>query len=296
MGNLAEMLWPLDTLDRRWDMLAPHVRVYGPPDDAPRPAVLLFHGCAGIRPHIDTYAEAAAQEGFRAFIIDSYEPRGWSQGYATTMVCSGAMFWGRERAGDVLAAVWGLAQDPGVDSSRMALAGWSHGSWSIMDLMTMPLERPGEASLADPNGDCLNGVKSLFLVYPYGGPGALSRSRPWVRAPETFGVVAEKDHLTAQADALRIFDAPRQHRPDVNVWIAPGTHAFDAPGHEGFPSPMRYDPELAEGCLDRYLGFLHRTLEGPVGSISLSKAPSPLEGEGRGGGQMPRTEPLSAIQ
>ena len=258
------MLWPLDTLDRRWDMLAPHVRSYGPADGAPRPAVLLFHGCAGVRPHIDTYAEAAAQEGYRAFMIDSYEPRGWSQGYATTMVCSGAMFWGRERAGDVLAAVWGLSQDPGVDSSRIALAGWSHGSWSIMDLMTMPLERPGEASLADPSDDCLSGVKSLFLVYPYGGPGALSRSRPWVRAPDTYGVVAEKDHLTAQADALRIFDAPRQHRPDVNVWIAPGTHAFDAPGHEGFPSPMRYDPELAEGCLDRFLGFLRRTLDGPM--------------------------------
>ena len=259
----SEMLWPLDTVARRWDMLAPHVQAFGPSDETPRPAVLLFHGCAGIRPHIYTYAKAAAAAGFRAFIIDSYEPRGWSQAYATTFVCSGAMFWGRERAGDVLAAVWGLSQDAGVDATRMALAGWSHGSWSIMDLMTMPLEKPGEAGLADATPECLAGVKSLFLLYPYGGPGALSRSRPWVRAPETYGVVAEKDHLTAQADALRIFDAPKQLHPDVDVWIAPGTHAFDAPGHEGFPSPMRYDPELAEGCLDRFLGFLRRTLEPP---------------------------------
>ncbi len=44
------------------------------------------------------------------------------------------------------------------------------------------------------------------------------------------------------------------------MWIAPGTHAFDAPGHDGFPSPMRYDPELAEGCQGRFLSFLHRTL------------------------------------
>jgi dienelactone hydrolase len=267
-GDLAEMLWPLDTVARRWDMLAPWVQAYGPADEEARPAVLLFHGCAGVRPHIDTYARAAARDGFRAFVIDSYEPRGWSQGYATTFVCSGAMFWGRERAGDVLAAVNGLAQDPGVDSSRIALAGWSHGAWSIMDLMTMPLDRPGEASLADPNAEVLAGVRSLFLAYPYGGPGALSRSRPWTRAPETFGVVAERDHITGQADALRIFDAARQVGAETHLWIAPGTHAFDAPGHDGFPSPMRYDPELAEGCLDRFLGFLHRTLESPAPAIA----------------------------
>jgi len=253
-------------------MLAPHVVAYGPPDEEPRPAVLLFHGCAGVRPHIDIYARAAAREGFRAFIIDSYEPRGWSQAYATTLVCAGAIFWGRERAGDVLAAVSGLAQDPGVDSSRIALAGWSHGAWSIMDLMTMGLERPGEASLADPSPDSLAGVKSLFLAYPYGGPGALSRSRPWVRAPETFGVVAERDHLTAQSDAFRVFDAAKLEGARTNLWLAPGTHAFDAPGHDGFPSPMRYDPELAEGCLGRFLSFLRRTLDEPAAGVPLSSA------------------------
>ena len=137
------MLWPLDTIARRWDMLAPHVEAYGPPDEEPRPAVILFHGCAGVRPHIDIYARAAARDGFRAFVVDSYAARGWAQAYATTLVCAGAMFWGRERAGDVLAASWGLGQLPGVDAGRIALAGWSHGAWSIMDLMTMPLERPG---------------------------------------------------------------------------------------------------------------------------------------------------------
>jgi len=254
-------------------MLAPHVVAYGPPDETPRPAVILFHGCAGIRPHIDIYARAAARDGFRAFVVDSYAPRGWSQAYATTLVCAGAMFWGRERAGDVLAAVSGLAQDPGVDAGRIALAGWSHGAWSIMDLMTMPLERPGEAGLQDPSDEVLAGVRSLFLAYPYGGPGALSRSRPWLRTPETYGVVAEKDHLTGQADALRVFDAARLAGAEAHLWIAPGTHAFDAPGHEGFPSPMRYDPELAEGCQGRFLSFLHRTLDAPAAAAMAAELP-----------------------
>ncbi len=136
----------------------------------------------------------------------------------------------------------------------------------------MPLERAGEAALADPGPEALAGVKSLFLAYPYGGPGALSRSKPWTRAMETYGVVAEKDHLTGQADALRVFDAAQQAGAETTVWIAPGTHAFDAPGHDGFPSPMRYDPELAEGCLDRFLGFLHRTLDAPSSAVVAAAA------------------------
>ena len=58
-------------------MLAPSVQACGPPDEEPRPAVLLFHGCAGVREHIDIYARVAAEAGYRAFTIDSYQPRGW---------------------------------------------------------------------------------------------------------------------------------------------------------------------------------------------------------------------------
>lgn len=251
----------LDTAEQRWAMLEPHVQAYGPGDDTPRGTVILFHGCAGMRPHIETYAEAAADEGFRAFIIDSYAARGWSQAWATGFVCSGAAFWGRERAGDVLAAVMGISRRSDVDAQRIGLAGWSHGSWSIMDLMTMALDRPGEAGLADPDPKWLDGVRSLFLAYPYGGVGALSRSRGWVRGPETLAVVCEKDHITGQADALRIFEAPRNCETTVHMWMAPGTHAFDAPGHEGFPSPMRYDPDLAGECVGRYRAFIRRTLD-----------------------------------
>lgn len=252
----------LDTVEDRWRMLEPHVRVFGPDDGLPRPAVILFHGCAGVRPHIETYAQRAAEAGFRAFMVDSYAPRGWSLGWAVTFVCSGARFWGRERAGDVLAAVWGLGQRSDVDGSRICLAGWSHGSWSIMDLMTMPLDQAGEAGLQDPAPKCLDGVKSLFLAYPYGGPGALSRTKPWVRGPETLGIVCERDHITAQADAVRIFEAPKHSEAAVQLWFAAGSHAFDAPGHEGFPSPMRYDPTLAGEALDRFEHFLRRTLAG----------------------------------
>ena len=252
------MIWPLDTIGRRWDMLAPHVRAFGPPDEEPRPAVILFHGCAGVRPHMDIYARDAAREGFRAFVIDSYEPRGWAQSYATAVVCSGAMFWGRERAGDVLAAVWGLAQDPGVDASRINLAGWSHGAWSIMDLMTMPLERSGEAGLADPSARPLQPLKGLFLAYPYGGLTALSRDRDWVRRPRTLAVLGEKDRVTHPRDAQRIYDRILAGGCQLEVWRAPGRHAFDEAKTE--LSWLRHDRGLAAASVARFGRFLAEAL------------------------------------
>ena len=42
----------MDTLSRRWARLQPHTTVVGPDDDPPRPAVLLFPGCGGLRGHL----------------------------------------------------------------------------------------------------------------------------------------------------------------------------------------------------------------------------------------------------
>ena len=84
----------------------------------------------------------------------------------------------------MLAAAWGAAAELDCDPARLVLAGWSHGAWAIMDLATMPLERPGEAGLADPSPEPLAGLQGLFLGYPYGGVTALSRTRPWVRGAD----------------------------------------------------------------------------------------------------------------
>ena len=53
----------MDTVAARWAQLEPHVHVVGPDDDKARPAVLLFHGCGGLRAHLPRYAEAAMAAG-----------------------------------------------------------------------------------------------------------------------------------------------------------------------------------------------------------------------------------------
>lgn len=234
------------------------MRSFGPDDDRPRPAAILFHGCGGIRPHLAQYAEAAVAAGARAYVVDSYAARGWSRTFGVSFVCTGARFWGRERAGDVLAAVTALAARPEVDASRLLLAGWSHGGWSIMDLMTMALDTPGQARLAAPDPAALAGVRSLFLAYPYGGFGAMSRNTDWRRSPRVLAILAGRDHVTRPAEARRLYAAARRAGAEVELWEIPdATHSFDEP--TGVP-PMRHRPDLLATAAARFGRFLRETL------------------------------------
>ena len=220
--------------------------------------MILFHGCGGMRPHLVTYARAAAGAGWRAFVVDSFAARRWPKVYTRFLVCTGLRFWGRERAGDVLAACWGVGLRPDVDGSRLVLAGWSHGGWAIMDLMTMPLTEAGEAGLADPSPTPLAGVRALFLAYPYGGFGALSRRRRWRRSPRVLAVLPHLDHVTALRDARALFEGVRSACADLEVWEVEGaTHSFDEV--TGI-FPMRYDEALGRRSVERFVAFLKGVL------------------------------------
>ena len=233
------------------------MQVVGP--EGRRPTVLLFHGCGGLGVHLDLYAAAATQQGVRVAIVDSFAPRGWSNRFGKTFVCTGAVFRGAERAGDVLASAHGAITDLGADPSALVLAGWSHGAWSIMDLMTMPLQRAGEAGLLDPSPDPLQGVKGLFLAYPYGGIAALSRRRDWVRRPRSLAILGEKDRVTHPRDAQRIYERLAAGGCALEVWRVPGAHAFDEAGTE--LSWLRHDRELTAEAVRRFGGFLAEVLE-----------------------------------
>jgi dienelactone hydrolase len=247
----------MDTLEQRWARLEPHAAFIGPDDDAPRPTVLMFHGCGGVQPHLQEYAAAAALAGWRSVIVDSYAPRGWSRAYGLSFVCSGLRFWGFERAGDVLATIDGVSRRPDVDASRLVLAGWSHGAWAIMDLMTMALERPEEARIAGASPALLDPVRGLFLLYPYLGMGTRSRHRDWRYPRPTYGVIASRDHLGSPALHLSAYDRARRSGCEVETWVAEGTHAFDQPQEMLLSiSPMRRDPALTREAIRRFSGFL----------------------------------------
>lgn len=219
----------------------------------------MFHDCGGHRHTLVPYAQALSALGVRAFIIDSFTPRGWTSAIAKATICTGLRFHGRRRAADVLASLHGVPGRQDVDAGRLMLAGWSHGAWSIMDLMTMPLEGAGDTDLSDPDPELLNDIRALFLMYPYGGLGALSRDRPWVRhAPHALAVDAGRDHLTWPSAARRLHDAVRASGCTLDVWRIPeATHCFDV--DDVWP-PMRYDPELTREAVRRFAEFARATL------------------------------------
>jgi len=218
-----------------------------------RPAMLLFHGCGGIRPHVHAYAQAAAATGIRAYTVDSFAPRGWNRTFATSLICTGAVMQGYERSGDVLAMLWGLKQDPRVDMDRVMLTGFSHGGWSIMDLMTEPLKRAGEAKLTDPDPTLADRVKALFLVYPYINFPARSNTNTWLRTPRTFAVLAEKDHLTPLKHSRKVFARIRAAGGDVGTLELNATHAFDEDDNKG--GIMAFSPEAMQASMDAMVAF-----------------------------------------
>jgi dienelactone hydrolase len=250
----------MDTTAERWAMLEPHTQHVGPDDDRARPAVLLFHGCGGLRAHLPLYAEAAKAAGVRAFIIDSFGARGWSRAFALATVCTGVRLRGWARAGDVMAAIQGLSQRPDVDGSRLGLAGWSHGGWAIMEALSAPREMAGEMLLRDPAAAELSGVRAVFLAYPYVGVAATGRFRAWRHCPKTLAVIAARDHLTTVRNAERVLDVACGN-VEIERWTVDGTHAFDEPTGAG---PMRHDQALTDEALKRFAGFLGEALGAEV--------------------------------
>ena len=243
----------MDTLSERWTRLEPHMTMVGPDDDRPRPTVILFHGCGGLRDHLPRYAEAARAVGWRACIIDSYAPRGMSRTTAMAFVCTGLILRGGERSGDVLAAIHGLSERPDVDASRLALAGWSHGGWSIMEAMSLDPHASGAAGLRDAQACDLSGVKAVWLAYAYVGFAAINRMRAWRRCPKVLAVTARRDHLTTVRNAEQVNAMIRGCGAEVETWIAEGTHSFDEPMNA---PPMRYDDVLAAEALRRFAALL----------------------------------------
>ena len=193
----------------------------------------------------------------RSVIVDSFAPRGWSRTYGLTFVCSGTRFWGFERAGDVLATIHGMGHREDVDAGRMVLAGWSHGGWAIMDLMTMALEREAEARIAGAGPGLLDGVKGLYLNYPYVNFGSRAARRDWRYQPKVLGVIAERDHLGGPKLHEAAYARARASGCAVETVTVKGTHAFDQPGEMLLTvSPMRRDPALTAENLTRFREFL----------------------------------------
>ena len=245
-------------LSERIDLISSHAAVHLPSEGtAPFPVVLQFHGCAGMRqPFQEQWAEIANDSGFAAVIIDSLRPRGLSRNQAIETVCQGKELLGQERAGDVLAAIKLVEANPKLDETRITLAGWSHGAWTVMDFMTFDLEKkaPSGVRRADFEPYDLDG---LILFYPHCARGARSRFATWTTTPKTLALIAGADSIVDAEACVTFFNRAAAKGAPIDLHIYPDTeHAFDDPFIEAEWRHWHHEENTEDAKL-RYAAFLN---------------------------------------
>jgi dienelactone hydrolase len=246
-----------ETLDQRIGALATAWDVYKPEGEGPFPVVIQLHGCGGKKSFQGLWAEVARAAGWAALVVDSYAHRNIStlQAYAT--VCTGLRLWGRERAGDLYAAMEWTRRQPWADHNRIAVAGWSHGGWTALDAMCL---QPGAdienaTRLHGLPAEPLKGLAGAFLVYPFTGPGCLARTRGIHADVPVLGLVGTNDVIVGGRIVGRTLQRMRTPRTPIRVELLEGaTHAFDEQGASDLR--VRYDPALTEKAHGLYADFL----------------------------------------
>ena len=249
-----------ETLDQRIAALMAHAHVVKPDGPGPFPAVIQLHGCGGRKPFQATWARVARDAGWAAVVPDSYAHRGITKLAAYATVCTGTRLWGRERAGDLFAALEWVRRQDWADAQRMAVAGWSHGGWTALEALALhPGADAARATKLDGlPAEPLGGVAGAFLVYPYCGPGSLSRRRGLRFDARPLALLGSKDAIVG-THGLRATLERMPAPSSVTVeWFEGATHAFDEP--EAADPRVRYNPEAvarAHALYRRYLTDMH---------------------------------------
>ena len=261
VGSLSGWWVKHASLDALIALLEPAIRVYKPDGPGPFPAILQVHGCGGALPIQDDYAKAARDAGALVMVLDSLTPRGIGYNEALLRVCTGHRLRGRERAGDVVAGLEMLRRRPDVDASRLAVAGWSHGGWTIMDLLALKTPREKPFNLKSVPANVWSGVKGIMLIYPYCGFPALTRERGWATTDiPVQALLVENDAIANEKASLAALEKARANGAQIDIDVWPGvTHAFDEEEHAP-GSRLRYNAERTAESHRRYATWAQRTL------------------------------------
>lgn len=99
-----------------------------PVGTGPFPALVLLHGCSGIRPTHTRWASKLTELGYVTLLVDSLGPRGASNVCKTPLEIASPQIRAFDSHG-ALAYLHGLTF---VDGARIGVVGWSHGGNSAL--------------------------------------------------------------------------------------------------------------------------------------------------------------------
>ncbi len=246
-----------ETFESRIHALAPGLEIHRPEGTGPCPVVIQLHGCGGKKPIQASWAQIARSTGWACLVVDSYRHRRITSFEAYATVCTGLRLWGRERAGDLFAAMEWVRRQSWADSSRMVAAGWSHGGWTVLDALALTpgAEVEDATQLTGAPAEPLRGLVGAFLVYPFAGPGSLARARGLRVDARPLALVGTHDVVVGGRSLERTLrEMPTPGAAVAVEVLEGGTHAFDEPGARDFR--VRYDAELTERAQNLYRDYL----------------------------------------
>lgn len=220
--------------------------LHRPESGGPFPAVVLLAPCGGISPHMGDWARWLRGQGYVAFIVDSFAPRG------TTNACSGGAPTVSQVARDAGDAMSYLKTLPFVDSDRVAVIGWSHGAAAA-------LEATDHFSSSRSASGQRIAFRAAVAFYPP------CQSLDDQTSTPTLLLLAGADDWTPSGYCLVAGQRARdQHRPVSWEMYSSAQHAFDQPGpaRNYLGHNMSYDAEAAAASHAAVQSFLAAQLQG----------------------------------
>jgi len=197
-------------------LLRPHDTVYRPDGAGPFPAVVLLHGCLGVRSKDARWAEALRDQGYVALVVDSMTGRGLTTIDQRRGVCQGMTLWGGTRAADVAASLAYLRTLPYVDGARLGVIGFSHGAWAALDF------------LAGASDDDVRGLHAVVGFYPYCGMASRARWRGWHVDVPALLLLAADDRMVSTSQCESLAERALASGRSVSLTVYPHVgHSFD---------------------------------------------------------------------
>ncbi len=184
-----------------------------PPGDGPFPCIVMCHGSYGWRSHHLDYADMFHAMGIATFRPHSFEARGTLEVSTTQIDVTMAMM-----ICDAYGALELLSMHPQIESTRVAVAGWSlGGGMAVYSAWTPLIEKLGKNGL---------GFAAHMPVYP--ACHIKTEDDRWSSAPMCI-LMGEAEDYTPAAPAIEMVDDINAHGGHAEIILYPDSyHSFDS--------------------------------------------------------------------